>query len=73
MSRNIQRTVKVTCPKCGSDQFVQPENPRPEDNVSCGSCGATYVIAELQEAAARHEAEQLADELVRSALGKLRK
>lgn len=70
---NIQRTVKIACPKCGYDQFIQPDNPRPEDHASCGACGATYVISELQEASAMDEAKKLADDLVRSTIRNLRK
>ncbi|VFR32464.1 hypothetical protein BER2_1691 [plant metagenome] len=69
----IQRTVRIRCPKCSGDQFIQPDKPKPEDTAKCASCGEDYVIGDLQQASARIEAKKIADELLGKALGNMRK
>lgn len=59
--------ITLKCAACGSDQFEQPENPKPDDKVACAGCGKTWVFGELKaaatEAAKKHFEQLLSDRL----------
>jgi transposase-like protein len=65
--------ISLTCPHCGSDQFIHPENPNLESKVTCMACNTTLTIAEMAGSATRQEAVRLATETARATLGKLLK
>lgn len=34
-------TISISCSDCGSKEFIKPENPKPDDIISCKGCGAS--------------------------------
>jgi DNA-directed RNA polymerase subunit RPC12/RpoP len=38
------------CGDCGSEQLIQPQDPHPDDIITCAHCGATWTVREVQEA-----------------------
>lgn len=69
----ITSTATLLCPKCGSDQFINPENINLESQATCGACGHTTPASELIATARDKKAQELAIEAARAAFGKLLK
>lgn len=44
-------TITFRCRHCGSEKFIKPKNPKPNDTVTCAKCKRTAKFADLQEAA----------------------
>lgn len=40
--------IKMKCAKCGGTSFSHPDNPQPDDLLTCTSCGASgrYGVAQ---------------------------
>lgn len=62
-------TVQLTCPECGGDQFIHPDNANLESRVKCASCGLEGVAGDLIKPQALEEAKRLAVEALRSSFG----
>lgn len=60
-------TMTLRCATCGGDQFLYPENPNLDSQVTCRQCGATALAKDLIN---RDEATRLAAERVRDMLRK---
>lgn len=58
-------TFTVRCADCGSEQFSKPEDPQPDDTITCAGCGKTATYAQIQRAAL----SALEDEVTRAARG----
>lgn len=58
-------TMTLRCPKCGSDQFLYPENPNLDSQVTCRQCGA---VAAARDIINMDEATRTAADRVREAL-----
>lgn len=59
--------VRLRCLHCGSDQFVQPSDPVPEEHqnrATCAACGRTFVVTTLM-----HELAKAAEKFGADALG----
>ena len=65
--------IPLTCPKCGTDQLIYPENPSIESQLSCKDCGHSFLARDAAQAAVNAKAIQLATELATAALGKVLK
>lgn len=65
--------INLSCPKCGCDQFVQPDDPTMESKVTCTGCGQEFLAADLVKSNVVDEAHGLATDLARSTLGNLLK
>lgn len=44
-------TIEFSCASCGSKEFKYPENPKPDDMITCNGCGAQDTYAAIQAAA----------------------
>ena len=44
-------TFGFKCAKCGNEKFAIPKNPKPNDVISCGKCGARRSYHRLQKQA----------------------
>ena len=64
-------TLTVRC-ECGSDQFIKPNQPKPDDTIKCTACGREYRVGDLQQAAVEAGKDVLRDAFS-DALGKLSK
>lgn len=53
--------MTINCSACGSDQFIYPENPQPEDTATCSGCGKTWVWGELKAGATEAGKKALED------------
>lgn len=54
-------TLPLVCDKCGSKEFELPKNPRPDDTVTCASCGASGRYADLQRQAVAAAKQYVSD------------
>jgi RNase P subunit RPR2 len=45
-----QDKITFKCAKCGRKDFNIPNNPKPNDMVTCRGCGATSRYADVQAA-----------------------
>jgi ribosomal protein S27E len=59
--------VKARCAKCGSDQFVIPDNPKDSSVVTCHSCGTQIGKWGDLKAALTKKAEKEAQTAIRKA------
>jgi hypothetical protein len=41
-------SVNARCPQCGGEQFIKPNDPKPDDDVACNGCGAHWRFDEFQ-------------------------
>jgi predicted nucleic acid-binding Zn-ribbon protein len=62
-------TFKAGCVHCGSQEFKYPDNPQPNDEVTCTGCGRTARFGDLQKSAVEQAFAQAA-EVVRKTFGK---
>ncbi len=49
----------IRCEQCGSDRFVLPDNPEPDDTIACCECGADERYGEAIYRAIKLAAEPL--------------
>ncbi len=42
---------RITCTRCGSDEFEHAVNPRPNDHAVCKRCRARFTYDELERVA----------------------
>jgi len=43
--------IELSCGRCGSKQFILPDNPSASDTVKCARCGAEGRYGDLQQQA----------------------
>jgi ribosomal protein S27AE len=48
-SQMTKYTFGLKCTKCGSEKFTIPKNPKPNDVITCGKCGAMRSYHRLQK------------------------
>ena len=58
--------LEVVCDRCGSKKFKLPDNPGPNDTVTCAGCGATTTYGKLQDQAIA-EAKKAVDNMFANA------
>jgi transcription initiation factor TFIIIB Brf1 subunit/transcription initiation factor TFIIB len=39
----------LRCPTCGSDQFLYPDNPNLDSQVTCRQCGAVAAVRDIAD------------------------
>jgi hypothetical protein len=69
----INSTTPLLCPQCGGNQFIHPDNPDLESQITCAVCGHTTKASVLAMHARDQKAKELAVEAARAAFGKLLK
>ena len=53
--------ISLSCAKCGSKDFKIPENPQPNDIVSCVGCGSESSYQDLQAKAIKEGKKMIED------------
>lgn len=49
----MSTTLRFQCAKCGSDKFEIPDDPKPDDTITCAGCGAQGRYGDIQSSARR--------------------
>lgn len=62
--------LPLACPQCGGEKFSTPENPRPEDNITCVACGSSATLAEIEETFTRKKAQEFLENYLAARLRK---
>lgn len=56
-------TVELRCLHCGSQQLIEPSDPKPDATVTCGGCGRVNTLQALHEQIVKAGEKLIADEL----------
>ncbi|WP_160153323.1 hypothetical protein [Microbulbifer sp. ALW1] len=53
-------TITLHCAKCRSEKFEIPRNPKPNDVITCGGCGAQAKYGAIRDAALKQAKDLVA-------------
>ena len=62
-------TINFSCSNCGGTQFNVPDDPQPDDPVTCAGCGATGRYEDVQNAMVA-QAKSAVEQSMHDILGK---
>lgn len=59
-------TAKIRCAKCGSDDFIKPDDPKPDDHITCSGCGEITRWADVESEVVKAAEKALKDQLAKA-------
>lgn len=55
--------LTLRCSACGSLKFIQPADPKPEDEITCAGCGRKATVEATRQQAIEAGKKLIADQL----------